>query len=665
MACAIDYTEAILSGVNLTISGVATECESVTVQITDNVITGEKTGTVINGEWEVQFGINDLLNGANSFEPLTQKCGDRIKIIAYCKEGSSCVGPDVVELSCPPGHNCPSVTINITEIDECDEQQERLVKFEATVESTTAGVFEWSYGDGQSSTSAFIPPADPSTGTVIIEGEHTYQADDSDPTTFTLTLHTLFLPDLTCEESTTIVIEPCEPMIGIDCPEVTLSVTDEGRCSDDGHQTVTFNINVDNITDPTILEIDFGDGTDETIPNSEIQASGGSGISRQHTYSPGSYTIVVHVIYPEECASSNTTTIVIDCEVKCPNDVLFEISDSNGNRFRVIDNASGVYEQINDNPDNTQITCFPPGNYTVHLVDPVITGQSITWREDDDPPQPTNLTEFDVILANGVVKLINATTLVENCHPLAESVLLRACGCEETDWSEWSDCEDCIQTRQRNLADCTVQTETRPCTVEPTAWTPWSAPSWICIQTRSRRNALCIPEFQTRVDWCCIWTWINIFLAAVTAVVVFIAICMLPASFWTAVLALASGGSLSAVWAALSTINIIMLIAGAVLLVVSTISIILWLFICIFRNIGPAACRLLNRFIQFLAFFVTITGIITLGIAILSLIFCSGNPICLFQGLGCAAGGLVDLAWLGFILAVCVIIESILCNGNG
>lgn len=450
---------------------------------------------------------------------------------------------------------------------------------------------------------------------------------------------------------------------GSACPSVSVDSIDISSCDNNGQRTVTFEIDVSNAPNPTILEINYGDGTDENINNSEIVASAGGAITRQHTYNSGSYTVVVNTIFPEGCPSSNSLRIDVSCDIPCPDDdIEFEIIDASGNRFRVLNNFSGSYQQINDNPNGIQIDCLPSGDYTVRLVEPGGTPESITWREDDDPPVTTNLPDFNVTLNSGDQKAVNVTVIKEPCAPLSETVVVKSCGCEETDWSEWSECENCVQARTRTLNDCSQETETRPCTMPPTDWSPWT-PAGSCSRTRSRRNENCQVEVQTSTDWCCIWMWITIGLIALTGLSILITLCMLPATLWSAVAAIGSGGSLGAVWAALTAANIIMIIVSLALLALSIIVLVIWLIFCVFMNTQDAACFLLSIFISVMAWLTSISFLVAVALTIIA-ILCAANIVCLFQALGCAVGAWIDVAWFGTILSVAVIIQSLLCGEN-
>jgi hypothetical protein len=146
-------------------------------------------------------------------------------------------------------------------------------------------------------------------------------------------------------------------------------------------------------------------------------------------------------------------------------------------------------------------------------------------------------------------------------------------------------------------------------------------------------------------DACCIWNWINIGLFVVAAVFVLITFCMLEATAVSAIIALASGGTLAAVSAALSTVNIVMLVISACLLVVGLISWLLWLIFCCLNN--PNACSMLATLMVALSYIVTISLVLALILGAL-------------QRLGCVAGALIVFAWFGTILAITTLVYTAL-----
>ena len=464
--------------------------------------------------------------------------------------------------------------------------------------------------------------------------------------------------DLSCKGPDFVDLE----CAGATCPQIGLALTEMSPCDANDQQTATFEVTVTGAPNPTILSIDFGDGTDETIVNSEVQASGGGPILRQHSYDPGSYTVVVSALFPEGCADSNPVTLAVRCEIACPEDIAFEIEAADGKRYRTVSGTTGPYEEITDGGGGEVRDCLPGGDATVVLAAPAAAGLGITWRQDDDPPQVTDQATFVVTLGSGAEMTVNATLTKDGCPPLSEPVVLQGCGCEPTAWSEWSECDACEQRRTRTLADCTTETETRACTQDPGPWTPWRR-SWFCGASRSREGADCTTETQSRVNWCCVWMWITLGLIAATGILIFITLCMLPATFWSALAAVESGGGLAPVWAALTASNIGMLIASGAGLLLSIASLVLWLIFCVFGNSRDAACFLLGIFIQVMAWLTSISALVAAVLWVIALL-CGLNVVCLFQAVGCAVGATIDVGWFGVILSVAVIIQSFLCGGE-
>jgi hypothetical protein len=155
--------------------------------------------------------------------------------------------------------------------------------------------------------------------------------------------------------------------------------------------------------------------------------------------------------------------------------------------------------------------------------------------------------------------------------------------------------------------------------------------------------------------------WITLGLIAATGILIFIALCMLPATFWSALSAVASGGGLAPVWAALTATNIGMLIASGMALLASIVSLVLWLIFCISGNARDAACFLLGIFVLVMGWLTVISGAVAFVLWVIATL-CALNLVCLFQAVGCAVGATIDVAWFGVILGVAVIIQSFLCG---
>ena len=198
--------------------------------------------------------------------------------------------------------------------------------------------------------------------------------------------------------------------------------------------------------------------------------------------------------------------------------------------------------------------------------------------------------------------------------------------CEVSDWSRWSRCVDGVQRRTRTII-------TQP--------QNGGAPCPPLEETRT-----CPPEEEVNIcDACCIWNWINIGLFVLTAIFIMVTFCTLEATAVSAILALGSGGTLAAVFAALSTANIIMLWICLGLLLLGLLSWLLWLIFCVANN--PNACGMLA----------------TLNIVLSAITLLSAGLIIILLAIemfGCLAGALINFGWFGMILAITTLIYAAL-----
>lgn len=147
-------------------------------------------------------------------------------------------------------------------------------------------------------------------------------------------------------------------------------------------------------------------------------------------------------------------------------------------------------------------------------------------------------------------------------------------------------------------------------------------------------TGVCVPDLSC--DLCCIWNWINLGLFGLTAIFVIVTLCMLSATAAGAIVALFSGGTLAAVGAALTIVNIVMLYVSAGLITAGLASLIIWMLVCIVDS--PNACTLLGTLAEIL-------GIIVATSSIISFVLLFIAPVC-------AIGGLLNLAWFGTLLGI-------------
>lgn len=158
-------------------------------------------------------------------------------------------------------------------------------------------------------------------------------------------------------------------------------------------------------------------------------------------------------------------------------------------------------------------------------------------------------------------------------------------------------------------------------------------------QNASASVRKCITEVPPPPTLCWIWFWVNIGLFVGTAILIFLTGCLLEATAISAIAAIGSGGTLSAVWAALSALNVGMLIASIVLIFVTLASFILWIIICALGQMRDIICYVLTLLMSILS---TLNAFSFVLAIILSL---SGV-------VGCAIGAWIDVAWFSILMSI-------------
>ena len=585
--CNITVTLAEQRTDSIFVKGTATNCKRVSVTISDS---HESIATIDNiivdtsGNWNITFPFDEFPELETIYCPTNS-----LDLEIHCDEDPSCSVHDSFTINCKPP-SCPSVSITSSDPTECDINGQRTVTLDIIISNI------------QNQTTLLIDYGDDSTSSIntAMNGTLTMQKSYN-PGHYNLTV-SITAPDdcVGSIASFDINIDDCQE--NADCPSVIITSADPSACNDNGQSTVTFEINVINPPNPTILQIDYGDGTRETVFNSEIQESTSGTITKSHTYYSGNFSVIVNTIYPEGCQSSNAIQVDVSCDISCPDNINFEIIDANGNRFQALSSASGPYQQINNNPDNNQIDCLPAGDYTIKIVEPHDANQGITWREDENPSVTTNQLSFNVHLNSGNEKTLNATIEKVNCAPLSESITIKACGgdCEETEWSEWSKCIDCNQTRERTLEDCSTEKDSKKCKNKDTSWSGWFS-SFLCSISRTRLDEDCNETTMKITSWCCVWLIINIVLTVASIVALIIAGCVLQ---WTEPISISIAISL---------------------VIITLISWILWgIFCLILKRLNPViSCALLLITIDVLDWIETLAGVLAIIFAFTGALPCA------------------------------------------
>jgi hypothetical protein len=154
------------------------------------------------------------------------------------------------------------------------------------------------------------------------------------------------------------------------------------------------------------------------------------------------------------------------------------------------------------------------------------------------------------------------------------------------------------------------------------------------------------------IDCCWIWFWANIGLFVGTAIMSLITFCLIEADVWAAIAALLSGGTLGAVWAALTAANVIMLILTVALIVASLVSFVLWIVICAFGHMRDIICTVLTWLMSILS----VLNLVSLVVAI---------ALTLVGRLGCAVGAWIDVGWFSTLMSITWFVGLVLgCFGG-
>jgi hypothetical protein len=346
--------------------------------------------------------------------------------------------------------------------------------------------------------------------------------------------------------------------------------------------------------------------------------------------------------------------------------------------------------QVTRLSDNNQISnpgilhCMFAGRYRIAVTAPDdINVLRYEWYKDTSvipiPGIEATHRSYEIILAAGENVKYTAVAIQERCT--AQQNVTFACDsgpidCLVSDWSNWGRCINGIQTRTKTIITpatnggqpCPQLVETRNCSDESSNPVDCAVSDWNigqCINgqrtdirtvvTEPRNGGRLCPELSRTVncstppppicDLCCIWNWINIGFFILTAIFILITFCMLEATVVSAIVALGSGGTLTAVTLALSALNIVMLWICLGLIIAGLASFILWLILCVYNK--PNACSLLATLMLGLSF---ITA------------FSFGAWLVLWATihLGCAAGAFIDLSWFGFLLSITVFVFTLL-----
>ncbi len=323
------------------------------------------------------------------------------------------------------------------------------------------------------------------------------------------------------------------------------------------------------------------------------------------------------------------------------------------------------------NPTDTELECLPAGNYTIKCTN---VATVYDWRSNDVLVTGAD-SAAHVVSVSGDTMVISLSAgdnrhfsvtahISEGCAPLR--TIAFHCGgkvdCVVSEFSNWGPCINGTQTRTRTVITppsnggrpCPSLVQTRPCPPDAvdcvvSNWSAWSR----CVNGQRRRTRTivtppsnggreCPALTQTEactdivVDLCLLWMFINLGLVLVTAVLIFLAFCSMEAATLAAIAALVSGGTLAAVVATLSAVVVNLLIAAAIFAVITLVSFILWIVLCLFMSLRDRLCDL----VDFILTVLHVLIILSLAIAVV---------LAAIANWGCAAGAVVDVGWLGIV----------------
>lgn len=392
-----------------TVPATATNCSTVQVQVLQtqpvDVSTPEKTATVTNGSWSVDFTV-----AANDFPPGTFLCGsgNKYTVVAKCTNSSGCEGDDYASnyLTC----NCPQVDILVTPGD-CVHGR-RTVHFKAEVVGSGDATYTWFFGTdednqpnedsqaGDGSGNTWLPA--PTNGIRVVETDHVYEPTSNQSQTITARLVTSSGPTSTiCEGRIDFVLESCE------CAKtaVRLQVSDQAGREYPSRECLPPGDYIVEVVSPTGNGIVYSWSVNGLVDNSQ------NGSTFSFSILAGEEKTISVVVEQGGCESSNGVTIR-RCED--PND-----EDCTGfeTRLRILDR---------NRRDVTDRECLPPGNYTVRATLPP--GDEITprWMVNNVEDATAAGTTLAVTLRDNEQIIVTLEARLRECHDI-NTVVLRAC----------------------------------------------------------------------------------------------------------------------------------------------------------------------------------------------------------------------------------------------
>jgi hypothetical protein len=528
-------------------------------------------------------------------------CDTTITLKAECTHNSDCVKErQIFQLPC---NDCPMITGVVDADGDCIEGQRVVIFsliFDPPLPVGASVSINWAY-DGGLANEGFTVEGSPLT---THSHSRSYPAGTFSPGAFVeVTLDGTPCDDISIEFSDIVVQSGCDDPLP--CPDITIDVPLVTGCAP-SDPSVAFSASVQppppgsppteyrwTLTDPGGQDFSRTTTTpDVATSDAWLNLGTGSNVDAIDLNTPGPYSVTVSAEIPNttvDCTPGDTRTFTVEACPECPTLTLDDPLVTG-----CVPNQAQVSFAVTINPPGTPVTSYDwdigfvdAGGATLTTTTPEADSGNAAWSHSDGS---TATLQADLASLNQISVTANVANLPNSCTPP-------------------------IASRQFIINGCPPP---------PT-------------------NG----DGEVNINWCLIWFIANIFLMLGTGVLIFITFCVLNAAVWTAISAIpaviASGGGLAAVFgpvlAALTTVEIILLIASAVMVVVTLVSFVLWIIFCPFGDTNLDYCFLLAIQISILTIVDLLSLVVAFGLLIAGQFLCS-------------VGAFIDVAWFSVLLTI-------------
>ena len=418
---------------------------------------------------------------------------------------------------------------------------------------------------------------------------------------------------------------PCEEEPTIECPEISWSGITMNGCSVGIQAMVRYSEEYSAELRNSSNEIlDSFSGSGETI------------LSYNGVIQSEAFEVVI--LTPDGCIGSSLPRITPTCD-QCPSIVFdYELSECNEDTCNLLVqatlNSSDSYTAILKDSNGVELDSVSEitGEHILSYEGSYARGSSQSFSISIDSPSWCSEDTYTVDIPESIKQCPKLSGIsVSGCWP--GNVTLQAEGtnleyAENFDW-DFGDGQSISNgpvVNHNYSDDCPDEV----CLVTLTMQNSNDCDS--SKQTTSVSVLKCPPPFTD----CWTWFWINVGLFISTAIFIFITLCMIEANALVAVAAIASGGTLAAVWAALSVTNIVMILISIALILITLISFILWIIYCAFNLAKDIVCQMLTLLHEILLWLAGASALIAIALT--------------FSGMvGCAIGAYIDVGWFAFL----------------